>query len=414
MFFKLILFSTYLLDWYLYQAIKAISKNASNNTKRLIKIIFWSQTIIGISFISFSFIVDFPDWHKFMRTYPLSMIFLLQLSKLIASIFLFLNDIFRVLHFTTIKSIQKIKQTTSNNQNMMTRSAFISKLALISGGIPFATLMMGMVKNAYNYQVRKEKLAIKNLPKNLDGLKIVQISDIHSGSFVFHSPVEKAIELINEQQADFVFFTGDLVNYISSEAYSMMPILKQIKSKQGIYSTLGNHDYGDYVKWNSISEKEKNLQEIHQIHRDLGWDLLLNEHRKVKIKDEEIAVIGVENWSAKRNFKSYGNLQKAYQGAEKTSLKLLLSHDPTHWDGEVNTKYKDIDITFSGHTHGMQFGIEIPGFKWSPSQYIYKQWAGLYKQNGQYLYVNRGLGFLGYPGRVGILPEISVFELHSD
>jgi predicted MPP superfamily phosphohydrolase len=192
-----------------------------------------------------------------------------------------------------------------------------------------------------------------------------------------------------------------------------MNVLNKLEAPMGVFSTLGNHDYGDYVAWESDDAKRQNLEDLKTIHAQLGWKLLMNEHVALKKQDAEIALIGIENWGDKLRFPKYGDMKKAYAGAEKYPVKLLLSHDPSHWSNQVRQEYKDVDITFSGHTHGFQFGIEIPGFKWSPSQYVYKQWAGLYTDGNQHLYVNRGLGFLGYPGRVGILPEITVMELYN-
>jgi len=290
----------------------------------------------------------------------------------------------------------------------------LSKFALMVGAIPFVSLLYGLIRNPYRYKLYKEKIAIRNLPKALNGLKIVQISDIHSGSFTFKEPVKKAIEIINEQKADLVFFTGDLVNSIAEEMERFVDVFDKIESKYGIFSVKGNHDYGDYHRWSNKEKKRLNTVQFEDIQKRLGWDLLLNEHRVLEINGEKLAIIGVENISSKVHFSKYGDLEKAYNGCEECPVKMLLSHDPSHWTAETIKNFKDIDLTLSGHTHGMQFGIEIPGWlKWSPIKYIYKQWAGLYKEGEQYLYVNRGLGFLGYPGRVGILPEITLLELET-
>ncbi|MCB0641956.1 MAG: metallophosphoesterase, partial [Phaeodactylibacter sp.] len=261
-------------------------------------------------------------------------------------------------------------------------------------------------------KVHRTNVAIRNLPAELSGLRIVQISDIHSGSFTFKEPVRHAIELINKEQADLVFFTGDLVNNTADETEPYLDVFDKIQSRFGVFSVLGNHDYGDSVRWGSAAEKAANLNRLKDIHKGLGWDLLVNEHRLIPIRGAQVAVIGVENYSAKARFPKCGDLSKAYAGCAGLPLQLLLSHDPSHWEEQVLKDYPEIQLTFSGHTHGMQFGVEIPGWiKWSPIQYMYKQWAGLYRQGEQFLYVNRGLGFLGYPGRVGILPEITVLEL---
>jgi predicted MPP superfamily phosphohydrolase len=242
-------------------------------------------------------------------------------------------------------------------------------------------------------------------------MRVVQISDIHSGSFSDPKAVERGIQTILDLKPDLIVFTGDIVNNVSEELVDYAPLFAKLTAPLGVFSILGNHDYGDYFEWDSQEAKLANLNRLKSLHADMGWRLLLNEHVRIEKDGEHFALLGVENTSFKNRFKSYGDLNKAYTGAEASPFKMLLSHDPTHWDGEVNKHYRDIDLTLSGHTHGFQFGVEIPGFKWSPAQYMYKQWAGLYQEGQQYLYVNRGFGFLGYPGRVGILPEITLFEL---
>jgi predicted MPP superfamily phosphohydrolase len=239
----------------------------------------------------------------------------------------------------------------------------------------------------------------------------VHISDIHSGSFNNKPAVQKGIDKILKEKPDIILFTGDLVNDKAIEMTDYMDVFRQLKAPMGVYSTLGNHDYGDYARWDTPQEKSANLSRLKQVHAELGWKLLMNEHIVFEKNNEKFALLGVENWSAKGNFPKYGRLSEAYKGTEKIPFKILMSHDPSHWDGEVKMKYSDIDLMLAGHTHGMQFGIEIPGFRWSPVQYMYKQWAGLYTDGLQKLYINRGYGFIGYPGRVGILPEITVITL---
>jgi predicted MPP superfamily phosphohydrolase len=273
-----------------------------------------------------------------------------------------------------------------------------------------ATLIYGF-SNKYNYHVNQLKLAYSNLPQAFKGMKIVHISDIHSGSFTDRKAVQKGIKKILNLQPDIILFTGDLVNDRASEMNDFKQLFSELKAPMGVYSTLGNHDYGDYVRWDSAAMKSANLEELKGVHQEMGWRLLMNEHIVLQRDGQEIALLGIENWSAKGNFPKYGKMPNAYAGAEKYPFKILMSHDPSHWDGEVRENYGDIDLMLSGHTHGMQFGVEIPGFKWSPVQYMYKQWAGLYESGKQKLYVNRGFGFIGYPGRVGILPEITVIEL---
>jgi predicted MPP superfamily phosphohydrolase len=299
-------------------------------------------------------------------------------------------------------------------QHAITRLTFLNRIAIGMAALPFAGFIYGMVKGAFDYRVHTVKVVLPNLPAAFNGLKIVQISDIHSGSFISTTHLEKAIEMVNQQKADIIFFTGDLVNDRATETEPFIELFKKIQAPMGVYSTLGNHDYGDYVSWDSKEAKMKNLDDLKKVHAQVGWKLMMNEHVVLKRGDAEIALLGIENWGGNLHFPKYGDMKKAYAGTEKYPVKLLLSHDPSHWDKQVSKEYKDVDITFSGHTHGFQFGIEIPGWiKWSPSQYVYKQWAGLYSENNQHLYVNRGLGFLGYPGRVGILPEITVMELYN-
>ncbi|MEI9935099.1 MAG: metallophosphoesterase [Ferruginibacter sp.] len=275
----------------------------------------------------------------------------------------------------------------------------------------FSTLLYGY-SNKYNYHVKRVRLSFDNLPQGFKGLKILQVSDIHSGSLMDKKAVLKGVQKILDEKADIILFTGDLVNDKATEMKDFMDVFSLLKAPMGVYSTLGNHDYGDYVTWPSDGiTKEQNLENVKKIHGLLGWRLLMNEHVVLERNGSQIALLGVENWSAKARFPKHGRMDLAYPGSEKYPFKILMSHDPSHWDAQVRTQYSDIDLTLSGHTHGMQFGIDIPGFKWSPVQYVYKEWAGLYEEGKQKLYVNRGFGFIGYPGRVGILPEITVIEL---
>jgi len=292
----------------------------------------------------------------------------------------------------------------------ISRSVFLSWLGLGIGSGLFGTLLYGF-GNKYNYQVRRVRLAFTNLPNAFKGLKIIHISDIHSGSFQNKPAVQHGVDMILKEKADLILFTGDLVNDRHEEMIDYMDVFSQLKAPMGMYSTLGNHDYGDYVSWPSEEAKKKNLEQLKQVHAQLGWRLLMNEHVILEKDNQQIALLGIENWGAKGRFPQYGKMYEAYPGSEKFPFKILMSHDPSHWDAEVRIKYPDIDLMLAGHTHGMQFGVETPYFKWSPVQWMYKEWAGLYEEGRQKLYVNRGYGFIGYPGRVGILPEITVIEL---
>ena len=290
------------------------------------------------------------------------------------------------------------------------RRKFISQIGLGLAAIPFASLLYGMYKGKYNFRVLNYTLHFEDLPEAFDGYRLTQISDIHSGSFDNKEKIEYAIDLINDQKSDVILFTGDMVNNKASEMLPWKTTFSRLKAKDGKYSVLGNHDYGDYVDWDSSAEKAKNLEDLKDIQREIGFDLLLNEHRYLERNGEKIAIVGVENWG--KGFKQKGDLKKASSQINSDDFKILMSHDPSHWDAQVvNDKYH-YHLTLSGHTHGMQFGIEIPGWiKWSPVKWRYKQWAGIYEALGQYINVNRGFGYLGYPGRVGIWPEITVIEL---
>jgi predicted MPP superfamily phosphohydrolase len=293
----------------------------------------------------------------------------------------------------------------------LTRSEFISRLALGLGLVPLLAMLWGMVKGKTDYTVRRVVLRYPNLPASFDGFKILQISDLHTGSFNGNTePMERAVALINAQKADLIVMTGDLVNNIATEVEPHIPALAGIKSELPIFSILGNHDYGDYVQWPSIEAKLDNLQRLTSNHAKIGWRLLLDESHTIRRGTDELAVLGVQNWSSHPQFPKHGKLAQTHATSGNAAFKLLLSHDPSHWEAQV-LDYKDIDLTLSGHTHGMQFGINLPFFKWSPVQYSYPQWAGLYEQGRQKLYVNVGLGYLGVPMRAGFLPEITVLEL---
>jgi len=396
-----------LIDLYFFQSLRNLLINTNQNNRNLIVSIYWLIAILEIG-VGISFFYLPTDQFKEFKLYSLSVVFVLMLGKLIGCVPIFIEDITRLLKWF----FQFFSPAYFSNQSVtMSRSEFISKLAILSAALPIVTLGYGMVKGAFNYQLRKHKIPIKGLGASFEGLKIVQISDIHIGSFLSKTPLKRAVDLINKQEADIVLFTGDLVNNLASEAEEFIPILKEIRAPMGVFSVLGNHDYGHYFKWPNEIKRIENLNRLKEIQKEIGWKLLENENWILEKGGENMAILGVENWSSIMRFPKYGNLEKASKGIDEISLKILMSHDPSHWDAEVNQKYKDISITFSGHTHGMQFGIEIPGIKWSPVQYVYKQWAGLYRKGDQFLHVNRGLGILGFMGRVGMRPEITVVEL---
>ncbi|MDF2436567.1 MAG: mismatch repair protein MutT [Bacteroidota bacterium] len=407
-----------LIDLYFYQAIRTIMIGSSITRKNIVFYIYWSFTFFSfLLFLSPTFF-SFADFPKFVRVYLFAFVFMVLLSKIIGSVFLAVDDIIRLFRWIGSYFFAKspeisITGETVQSPHAISRLKFLNYVAVGMAALPFASFLYGMVKGAFDYKIHRVKVVLPNLPSSFNGLKIVQISDIHSGSFVSASPLEEAVKLINEQNADIVFFTGDLVNDRAVEVEPLMNTLAKITAPMGVFSTLGNHDYGDYATWDSAEHKRANLEDLKKKHHEMGWKLMMNEHVALQRGEDKIALIGIENWGGKMGFPKYGDMEKAYAGAENYPVKLLLSHDPSHWDKQVRAEYPDVDITFSGHTHGFQFGIEIPGFKWSPSQYVYKEWAGLYTEGKQHIYVNRGLGFLGYPGRVGILPEITVMELFN-
>jgi uncharacterized protein len=398
------------LDIYVFQAIKFVSQSAGSRTRLIIFTTYWAVSIIALLTIVLLPYLNLESWNKSFRAVVFAIIIALFFSKLIAAIFLLIDDIRRLFQWTATKFTSKPATEDVYDGEKISRSIFLSWLGLVAGGGILASLMYGF-SNKYNYKIRRVPLQFSNLPKAFKGLRVVQISDIHVGSFANRQAVQKGVEQIMQLNPDIIFFTGDLINNKAEEMEQFQDIFNQLKAPLGIYSVLGNHDYGEYVQWNSAQERVDNFNQLKDVHKNMGWKLMLNENNIIEKNGDKIAVLGVENWSAKKRFPKYGDLKKAYSGTEEVPFKILLSHDPSHWDAQVVTDYSDIDLMLSGHTHGMQFGIDIPGLKWSPVQYVYKQWAGLYQNKNQKLYVNRGFGFLGYPGRVGILPEITLFHL---
>lgn len=341
-------------------------------------------------------------------TLLVSTVFVVQFPKLITTLFLLIEDGWRLIAMV-LNGILSI--SGSDFAFLVSRSPVWSVIALTVSGLITALFIYGTLFNVYRYRLHTIQVKLLRLPKSFAGLKVVQISDIHSGSLQNHAAVASAVQKINDQNPDVIFFTGDLVNNIADEATAFIDIFSKLRARHGVYSILGNHDYGDYVAWPDVETKEANLNKLKHIHARMGWRLLLNEHVHIEQNGERIAIAGVENWSAKGRFSSYGKLQQALAGITEVATILLLSHDPSHWEAEILQHPAQVDMTFSGHTHGMQFGLEWWKWRWSPVQYLYRQWAGLYNRDHQYLYVNRGFGVIGYPGRVGILPEITVFTL---
>ncbi|MBK8497164.1 MAG: metallophosphoesterase [Chitinophagaceae bacterium] len=400
-----------LMDTYIFQAIKTVSQHASPRLKMVIYSVYWGLTAVAIICFLLFIYTEQNFMGKKFRTYLFATFIGLFLAKLVAIIFFLVDDIRRVIQWVSGKLFFNNTEVEGMAGDGISRSAFLSWLGLAAGSTLFGSLLYGF-GNKYNYNVKRLQLSYDNLPDSFRGMKIVHISDIHSGSFTNKKAVEQGIEKILLEKPDLILFTGDLVNDRTSEMENYMDVFGRLTAPMGVYSTLGNHDYGDYVRWpfNGIT-KEQNLENLKKVHSDMGWRLLMNEHVVLEKDGAEIALLGIENWSNKARFPKHGRMDLAHPGTDKHPFKILMSHDPSHWDAQVKTEYPDVDLTLSGHTHGMQFGVEIPGFKWSPVQYMYKQWSGLYEDGKQKLYVNPGFGFIGYPGRVGILAEITVIEL---
>lgn len=400
-----------LIDLYVYQGVKSVVSNSSLQTKRWVFWSFWGFTAYMVASLAVTAIAGQENMSRGVRTFFTTAFFVVYFSKLLVVIVLGLNDLFRLGYWASHKLAPK---TLLTGPESLGRSAFLSQLGFFIGSIPLASMIYGVAKGAYNYQVKKVKVKLPNLPKSFHGLRVVQISDIHVGSFFDKQAVQRGVDLLLAQKPDVVFFTGDLVNNVADEITDYLDVFSKVKAPMGVYSILGNHDYGDYVGWPTKEAKQANLNKLMGYHKQMGWDLLIDENRILEKDGEKIGVLGVQNWGAKGRFPKYGDLKKAYEGAEELPVKILLSHDPSHWEAQVIKLFPDIDLMLAGHTHGMQFGVEAWGMKWSPVQYMYKQWAGLYEQGKQYLYVNRGFGFIGFPGRVGIFPEITVLELEAN
>ncbi|MEO8146200.1 MAG: metallophosphoesterase [Bacteroidia bacterium] len=407
--FVLILF---VVDLYVFQAVRVAFRSSTFLLPKNIYTIYWILCASCYLILIAGGIIDWHTWPKAVRTYLFAFVFISFFAKLFVVIFLLVDDLIRLFRWLFKVVFQSNTTTTATAAKVgISRSDFLVRLGLIIGAVPFFSMIYGMFSGAYNYSVKRIKIKVPDLPDSFNGFKIVQLSDIHTGSFTRKHPVHRSVDLAMEEKPDIIFFTGDLVNDKSEEALPYMEVFNKLNAPHGVYSIFGNHDYGDYIEWESPAAKIANLEKLKQIHKQLGWKLMLDENARIQKGDDHIGLLGVQNWSTHLRFPKYGSMEKATKDFEPSSFNILLSHDPSHWRAEILEKYPFVDLMLAGHTHGFQFGIEIPGFKWSPVQYIYNEWAGLYKEGRQHLYVNRGLGFLGYPGRVGIMPEITVIEL---
>lgn len=349
-----------------------------------------------------------------VRAAILLVFFVTLITKIVFALFVLVDDLRRLLRGIIKKEVPATqKEAESTEQQNIPRSEFLMKAGLLAAALPLGAISYGSISAVYDYRVMRRKLYLPNLPKAFDGMRIAQISDIHSGSFYNKKAVLGGVEMLMREKADVVFFTGDLVNVVAEEMYDYQDIFSKVKAPLGVFSTLGNHDYGDYTSWPTAAAKQKNLDNIITTHKNMGWNLMMNTHHRLKVDNEEIGILGVENWGDLSRFPKYGRVDKAIKNTDDLPVKLLLSHDPSHWRAQILPQFPQIDVMFAGHTHGMQFGIRTEKFQWSPIKFVYKEWAGLYREAHQQLYVNVGYGFLGYTGRVGILPEITIFELKS-
>ena len=387
------------IEVYTFQAIKTVTKNKAVRFGSILL-----SVAVYINFLITIFTYSRSDGQTPQFQMAMGLLLTVLLPKLVVIIVLFGEDVYRWL----VKGFSAF--SNSDTKPLAGRRKFVSQLALGLAAIPFASFIYGIIQGKYNYKVLKYTLTFNDLPEAFDGFTITQISDIHSGSFTNKEKIKYGVDLINQQKSDIMLFTGDIVNNKADEMDDWIDVFDKLEAKEGKYSILGNHDYGDYMDWKSKEDKVQNFQAVKDIHKKIGFDLLLDEHRYLEKDGQRIALLGVENWG--KGFNQSGDLQRAAAGIKKEDFKILMTHDPSHWEYKVKNDDFNYHLTLSGHTHGLQMGIEIPGLiKWSPSKYAYKQWAGLYEEAGRYVNVNRGFGYHAFPGRVGIWPEITVIEL---
>jgi predicted MPP superfamily phosphohydrolase len=410
--FGMLFLIIFLLDLYVFQGLKQITKQLPY--KNYLHIAYWLLSVLIICLFVFNFFVVPRNVgiNSAMVRFVIGAIILLTVPKLVVTLFLVAEDLFRLLSVGYYFITHLIKPTSVDNLEMPDRRKFISQLALLTAAIPFGAIVYGIAKGRYNFQLRELSINFKNLPKAFDGLTITQISDIHIGSFSSGADIQKGIDVIKNANSDLVLFTGDLVNNVATEVTPWKHLLSQITAPMGVYSVLGNHDYADYIAWESKEAKENNMQDLYNHHAEAGFKLLKNEHHILERGTDKIAIVGIENWGLPP-FPQHGNLDKATHGLAESMFKVLLSHDPSHWEAEAVLHPSNISLALAGHTHGMQFGIDIPGWRWSPVKFKYPKWIDLYKTGEKYLYVNRGFGFLAFPGRVGVMPEITKITLRS-
>lgn len=403
------------VDLYMWSALRKTIFSYTLWLKNTVAILFWLPLMGVIIMIVGAAIVPLYNWNDILRTYLVGFIVVFYAAKLFPMFFLLIADMVRLAQKLPTFFKKEERRGLVKTENGITRNKFLQYMGYLMGGLVMGSMLTGMFKWVYDFKIVKKQIHFDRLPKAFDGFRVVQISDLHLGTWTSARPLEEAIKMINSLKGDIVIFSGDLVNFATKEAFKFEEVLKKVSAPMGVYCTLGNHDYGDYVSWPTAAAKKQNLNQLFALYKRIGWKLMNNRHVKLERDGSEIALIGVENWGSHARFPKRGDIKKATNGLDDNIFKLLVSHDPTHWDYVIIPGNYDIDLTLAGHTHGFQFGIEMKGIKWSPAQYLYREWAGLYKdqKSGRRIYVNRGLGSIGYPGRIGILPEITMFEFKA-
>lgn len=400
-----------LIDIYIYTSIHRTTCKFTPPLRNTVRIAIWGTTVLAISAVVWYNMYE--PYYKALsiRQWVIITVTVIYGSKLLTILIIFIDDI----QINTRRLIAYLKKRSGKGipGKPITRSEFFDKAAIAAGMVPFASMVTGILSGATDYRVIRKTVYLPNLPSSFDGIRIGQFSDTHAGTFFNKTAVKGGVEVLLNEKTDVIFFTGDLVNYQTDEVDNYIDVFSKVRAPLGVFSTTGNHDYGNYRKWSTEAAKKKNFEDMVTAHQLMGYELLMNEHRFLEEGGDKIAIIGIENWGMgpPHRFPKYGKLAQAHRGTEEASVRLLLSHDPSHWDAQVRPEFRDIELMFAGHTHGAQMGIQFGDFRWSPSQYLYRQWAGLYREGEQYLYVNRGFGCIGYPGRVGMPPELTVIEL---
>jgi predicted MPP superfamily phosphohydrolase len=398
-------------DYYILKGFRAAFKKRP--FAKWFVVLYWLSAVFFIGILLLGIYSPLNAGKRAGLLFGYALVFIFKISFLF---FIFIDDIRRGIVYVFRKSKQPATDTPTvaqNNTDAIPRSEFLMKAGLLSGIVPLVAIKLSMSKGCYDYHVRYVDLYLPNLPKAFDGMKVGQISDIHSGGFYNKTAVKGGVDMLQREKPDVTFFTGDLVNGAAWEMKDYQDIFAKVKAPLGVYSILGNHDYGDYGKWPSLAAKQKNNADIIATHKNMGWDILIDENRRLKVDGHEIGILGIGNWGEMSRLPKYGKMDEAIKNTDDLPVKLLLSHDPSHWRAEVLPKYPQIDAVFAGHTHGLQFGIRTKEFQWSPIEYVYSEWAGLYREKHQQIYVNVGYGFAGFKGRVGILPEITIFTLKA-